>query len=97
MVLAGVLLPFSPLASLLGFVPWPAGFLIFLVLATVGYLSIVEFVKRRLARALISPRRGTNGGHLGRRGKTRRETTIAPRSRRIREAQTAKPVAAGRA
>jgi Mg2+-importing ATPase len=48
----GVLLPFTPLAGPLGFVPLPPGFFLFLGGATVTYLALVEVVKRRLIRPL---------------------------------------------
>jgi Mg2+-importing ATPase len=51
-VLAGIILPFSPLARVLGFVALPFSFIVFLVLAVVTYLLIVEFVKRKLMRRL---------------------------------------------
>ena len=47
-VAVGVLLPFSPFASVLGFTPLPAAFFLFLVIAIVSYLSLVELVKQRL-------------------------------------------------
>ncbi|MFI4955804.1 MAG: magnesium-translocating P-type ATPase [Gammaproteobacteria bacterium] len=47
-VLIAVLLPFSPLATLFGFVPLPMGYFIFLVLATLTYLSLMEVLKKRL-------------------------------------------------
>ncbi|KTC99762.1 magnesium-translocating P-type ATPase [Legionella feeleii] len=43
-----ILLPYSPLASALGFVPLPISFFIFLTLATMGYLSLVEMIKNKL-------------------------------------------------
>jgi Mg2+-importing ATPase len=49
-VLIGLVLPFSPLAGLLGFVPLPAGFFLFLLGVVVTYLLLVEMVKRRLMR-----------------------------------------------
>ena len=55
-VLIGAFLPFSPLAARLGFVPLPARFLAFLVVATLVYLAIVEWVKRRLMGRLIHER-----------------------------------------
>lgn len=45
-------LPYSPLGPILGFVPLPAGFFGFLALATITYLTLVEFAKRRLLRPL---------------------------------------------
>jgi len=52
-VLVGVALPFTPLASLLGFTPLPVLFLFFLGGATVTYVGFVEIVKRRLMRRLL--------------------------------------------
>jgi P-type Mg2+ transporter len=43
----GVLLPFTPLAPWLGFVPLPAPFFAFLAIMTLGYLVTVELAKRR--------------------------------------------------
>jgi len=45
-VLLGILLPFSPLAHVLGFVPLPGTFLFALALMIVSYLGLVEFGKR---------------------------------------------------
>jgi len=53
-VAAAVALPLSPLAGPLAFVPLPAGFLSFLVVAVVTYLVLVECVKRPLMRKLLS-------------------------------------------
>jgi Mg2+-importing ATPase len=50
--LAGGLLPFTPLASWLGFTPLPAAFFLFLILATGTYLFLVEMFKRRLMKRL---------------------------------------------
>ncbi len=52
-VLVGMLLPISPLAGALGFVPLPAGFFLFLAAATAGYLLLVEIVKRRVVAGRI--------------------------------------------
>ncbi len=49
-VAIGVLLPFSPLAHVLGFVPLPAGFLAALALMIVLYLVLVELGKLRFYR-----------------------------------------------
>jgi P-type Mg2+ transporter len=46
----GVLLPFTPLATWLGFVPLPPLFFAFLVVMTVAYLVAVELAKRRFYR-----------------------------------------------
>lgn len=47
-VMIGCLLPYSPLASLLGFTALPAPFFGFLTISTVTYLLLVEIAKRRL-------------------------------------------------
>jgi Mg2+-importing ATPase len=52
-VLIGAILPFTRLATMLGFVPWPVEFLVFVVLATVIYLALIEIVKRRLMQNLV--------------------------------------------
>jgi Mg2+-importing ATPase len=57
-VLAGTLLPFTPLATALGFVPLPATFFVFLAVATLTYLALVEAVKRRVLRRLWDGRPG---------------------------------------
>jgi Mg2+-importing ATPase len=49
-VAIGVLLPFSPLAHVLGFVPLPAGFLAALAVMIVLYLVLVELGKIRFYR-----------------------------------------------
>jgi Mg2+-importing ATPase len=46
-VVVGVLLPFSPLARLLGFTPLPIPFFLFLGISTLTYLFLVEIAKRR--------------------------------------------------
>lgn len=49
-VVAGLAIPFTPLAGSLGFVPLPFSFFAFLTVATVTYLALVETAKRRLLR-----------------------------------------------
>lgn len=44
----GVLLPFTPIATTLGFVPLPLAFFVFLIVATCSYLYLVEIIKRKL-------------------------------------------------
>ncbi|MFT4060263.1 MAG: magnesium-translocating P-type ATPase [Legionella sp.] len=44
----GILLPFTPIATLLGFVPLPLTFFVFLIFATCSYLYLVEIIKRKL-------------------------------------------------
>ena len=53
-VLVGALLPYTPLAGLLGFVPLPPLYFVFLTLATLTYLGLVELVKRRLFGRVMS-------------------------------------------
>lgn len=48
-----VVLPFTPLAEVLGFVPLPFYYYVFLGAATVVYLGFVELVKRRLMKRLM--------------------------------------------
>jgi P-type Mg2+ transporter len=48
-----VMLPFSPLAATLGFVPLPGAYFVFLGGVTLTYLVLVEVVKRRLMRRLL--------------------------------------------
>ena len=47
-VIVGVVLPFSPLAELLGFTPLPRPFFTFLAISTITYLLLVEWAKRFL-------------------------------------------------
>jgi Mg2+-importing ATPase len=52
-VIFAVVLPFTPLAEVLGFVPLPFYYYVFLGAATVVYLGFVELVKRRLMKRLM--------------------------------------------
>jgi Mg2+-importing ATPase len=52
-VCLAILIPFLPGAGALGFVPLPVAYFVFLAAATVTYLAIVEFVKRRLFRGFL--------------------------------------------
>jgi Mg2+-importing ATPase len=49
----GVLLPFTPVAHWLGFVPLPWTYFAFLVPAVATYLGLVELAKRRLLRKVL--------------------------------------------
>ena len=53
-VCIGLVLPFTPLAGPLGFVPLPGSYFAFLAGATFTYLVLVELVKRRLIRTLVA-------------------------------------------
>jgi Mg2+-importing ATPase len=54
MVGVGVVLPFTSLAPLLGFVPLPTAYFAFLGEATLTYLLLVEGVKRGLLQYLVA-------------------------------------------
>jgi len=47
-VVIGTLLPYSPLAGVLGFVPLPGSYFAFLIASTITYLLLVEIGKRLL-------------------------------------------------
>jgi len=49
-VFVGLALPFSPLAPILGFVPLPRLYFVFVAGATATYLLFVQIVKRHLMR-----------------------------------------------
>ena len=51
-VAVGIILPLTPIASLLGFTTLPASYFAFLIPATITYLALVDVAKRRLARRL---------------------------------------------
>ena len=53
-VVFGTVLPFTSLGALIGFTPMPAGFLVFIAVATGTYLLLVEGVKRRLMRQVVT-------------------------------------------
>jgi Mg2+-importing ATPase len=48
----GIALPMTPLARILGFVPLPATYFGFLVVATLAYLAVVEIAKRGIVGVL---------------------------------------------
>jgi Mg2+-importing ATPase len=53
-VAIGIYLPFSPLASVLGFTPLPGSYFVFLAVATGTYLLLVEAAKGVLFRREIT-------------------------------------------
>ena len=53
-VVIGVVLPFTPIRTVLGFVTPPPAFLLFVVVATATYLGAVELAKRRLVPRLLA-------------------------------------------
>ncbi len=56
-VAAAVVLPFSPLATTLGFAALPGSYLAFVLAVVVVYLALVEVVKRHVMRPLAPPGR----------------------------------------
>ena len=52
-VAIAIILPYTPIAAVLGFVPLPAHYFLFLGMMTVTYLIFVELVKRRLMKGLV--------------------------------------------
>lgn len=50
-VVIGIMLPFSPMAGVLGFTPFPASYFLFLIASTVTYLLLVDLAKRQLFAA----------------------------------------------
>jgi Mg2+-importing ATPase len=52
-VMAGIVIPFTSLGNILGFVPLPFAFFLFLGGVSCTYLLLVELVKRRLMRRLL--------------------------------------------
>ena len=69
-VAIGAMLPFSPVAHVLGFTPLPAAFFAFLVAMVVTYLILIELGKQRFYRSL-PPRRPLPRPHLHRRARRR--------------------------
>jgi Mg2+-importing ATPase len=57
----GAVLPFSPLAHLLGFSPLPANFFVILVVMVFAYLGLVELAKARFYRRVQGPRAAVAG------------------------------------
>lgn len=53
-VIAGIVIPFTSLGRILGFTPLPLAFFLFLAAATGTYLLLVELVKRKLMRRLLT-------------------------------------------
>lgn len=53
-VAVGIVIPFTSFGKVLGFTPLPLSFFLFLGAATVTYLFLVEIVKRKLMRRLVS-------------------------------------------
>lgn len=55
-IAVGVVLPFSPLARVLGFTPLPLSFFVFLAVVTAAYLVLVEFAKRHILKVSADSR-----------------------------------------
>jgi Mg2+-importing ATPase len=58
-------LPFSPLANVLGFTPLPFSFFVFVAIATLVYLLLVEAVKRILLHRATHKTHPNAGGRWG--------------------------------
>jgi Mg2+-importing ATPase len=87
MATLGAILPFSPLASVLGFTPLPLTFFLILVAMVVVYLALVEFTKgwfyaRERGRELRP--KTTHEGRLGRRIRRRAGRFIRVELARLR-------------
>jgi Mg2+-importing ATPase len=52
-VTVAIVLPYTPIATILGFMPLPVYYFLFLGAMTVIYLGLVELVKRRLMKRLV--------------------------------------------
>ena len=52
-VMAGLAIPYLPIAGVLGFVPPPPAFMLFVAVTTAAYLTAVELTKRRLVPELM--------------------------------------------
>ncbi len=59
---AGILMPYTPLASRFGFVPLAPSYFVFLAIAVIVYLFLVEMVKRVLMRDVSQPAAFVSGG-----------------------------------
>ena len=66
-VVVGLLIPFTPLGPLFGFVVPPPGFYVFLVCAVAAYLLLVEIVKRQLNHWVDSQSEAAGASAHGRR------------------------------
>lgn len=55
-VVAGLALPYTPVAASLGMTPLPPAYFLFIALVVPSYLALVEIVKERLMRRILSPR-----------------------------------------
>ena len=52
-VFVGLVIPYLPIAGVLGFVPPPPAFMLFVAVTTAAYLTAVELTKRRLVPELM--------------------------------------------
>jgi P-type Mg2+ transporter len=83
-VTVGTVLPFTPLAHVLGFRPLPAPFFLFLIAAIVSYLALIEVGKHwfyRHYRAPAAPRRRIPGYRVRRRAARFTARTLRPARR----------------
>jgi len=63
-VMAAIVLPYTPLAPDLGFVPLPPVYFAFLAVAALTYLLLVEVGKRFLMRKTLQPAKFSRGPHV---------------------------------
>jgi hypothetical protein len=91
-VLIGVILPFTPQAAILGLVPLPGAYFVFLGGVTITYLLLVEVVKRRLMRQLLGmAARSRRHGRVRLGGKARSWGALSGHGRRDAEVRVASP------
>jgi P-type Mg2+ transporter len=82
-VTIGALLPFTPLGHVLGFRPLPGPFFLFLIVAIISYLALIEvgkhwFYRHYRAPAAPAPRHRTPGHRVHRRAARFTARTIRP-------------------
>ena len=82
-VTVGTVLPFTPLGHVLGFRPLPGPFFLFLIVAVVSYLALIEvgkhwFYRSYLAPAVPAPRHRTPGHRVRRRAARFTARTLRP-------------------
>jgi Mg2+-importing ATPase len=85
-VTIGTVLPFTPLAHVLGFRPLPGPFFVFLIVAIVSYLALIEagkfwFYRSDRAAPAPAPRRRTPGHRVRRRAARFTVRTLRPARR----------------
>jgi P-type Mg2+ transporter len=87
-VTVGAVLPFTPLGHVLGFRPLPGPFFVFLVVAIVSYLALIEvgkswFYRSYRAPATTAPRHRRRGYRVRRRAARFTTRTLRPARRPV--------------